>query len=1167
MNRTDLSTTLWISALAAGGLLACADPTPAPPSAASRVVAVPTIAGVPARVLRGGLVSAAPAPTPADSALALVARLAPAWGAPRGAATLDAFATTAVGGGELVRIRQLVDGVPVEGGELRVLVGPGGTLLAASGAVVPVEIARDRTGFILDADAAVARAVDAVHGVDVSAGLRAKPDRGGARWFAGRAADVTVQDARAQRVWHRDGNALVPAWLVEAYTSNDDSTDSLAYRTVVAARDGRVLEQRSLTADAFTYRVWAETSGDQRPLDGPTTDFSPNPSGVPGGGRPAFIAPNLVTVDGLNHPTTASPDPWLPAGSTETVGNNVDAYSDVNSPSGLSSGDFRASVTGPGVFDRTYDVEANPLASMAQQQAAITQLFYSLNWLHDDWYDAGFTEATGNGQQNNYGRGGVDGDPVLAEAQDGANDGNRNNANMSTPSDGMTPRMQVYLWTGTEDETITSQPAGRTSTANGAGFGPAQFDRTGVLVLGTDGSGPSSTDGCEALTNAAAVAGKIVILDRGNCPGERKAANAQAAGAIGAIIPHNVAGSPAQSLPNDSSVDANVTIPTMSVGYDAGMSLRGDVASGPTTVTMHRALSQEAEGALDASLVAHEFGHYVHHRLSRCDTKMCGAMSEGWADFVALLTLARPGDDLSGAYSISTYAYGGDPYFGLRRAPYSTDLAKNPFTYRLVADGQALPNTAPRTPSGSPNSEVHNAGEIWAQMLWEAYVGLQQARGTATFDETRRTMQRYVVAGLLLAPPDATFTETRDALLAAALAASPADHDTIAAGFARRGLGSCAASPDSESQDFVGATESFELDGHARAGVVTVAIDVKDCDGDATLDIGETATITVPVQNDGAQALDAVTVSLTTTTPGLTILTQPIAVGAMASYSATTATFQVRLDAATGPAAAVLDLTITAPDSCVDTLQIPLPVRLAADDKLAQSATDSFDAEASVWTFDGQDSAVVWAHRAASLDGVWHGADIGTESDTVLTSPALQAGSGTVTIELDHTYDFEASDQLYDGGLIEISLDDGASWTDVNAMTPVPYTGMLATDSFNPLGGALVFGGTNPSYPARDHLTLDFGSQLRGKTFRIRFRIATDAAVGAGGWTIDNVAISGLGNKPFPTLVVDDGTCDGTQPMGEPDDGGCCSTGSDPATPLALGFAIAGLLVRRRRRA
>src|SRR5690606_37321991 len=75
--------------------------------------------------------------------------------------------------------------------------------------------------------------------------------------------------------------------------------------------------------------------------------------------------------------------------------------------------------------------------------AAITNLFYMNNMMHDVWYHYGFDEGSGNFKQNNYGLGGLDEDYVRAEAQDG---GGRNNANFSTPPDGSRPRMQMYLW-------------------------------------------------------------------------------------------------------------------------------------------------------------------------------------------------------------------------------------------------------------------------------------------------------------------------------------------------------------------------------------------------------------------------------------------------------------------------------------------------------------------------------------------------------------------------------------------------------------------------------------------------------------------------------------------------------------------------------------------------
>jgi len=72
-------------------------------------------------------------------------------------------------------------------------------------------------------------------------------------------------------------------------------------------------------------------------------------------------------------------------------------------------------------------------------------MFFHVNWLHDRWYEAGFDEAAGNAQKDNYGRGGRAGDPILAEGNDFSG---TDNANMATPADGSSPRMQMYEFKG-----------------------------------------------------------------------------------------------------------------------------------------------------------------------------------------------------------------------------------------------------------------------------------------------------------------------------------------------------------------------------------------------------------------------------------------------------------------------------------------------------------------------------------------------------------------------------------------------------------------------------------------------------------------------------------------------------------------------------------------------
>jgi PKD repeat protein len=125
---------------------------------------------------------------------------------------------------------------------------------------------------------------------------------------------------------------------------------------------------------------------------------------------------------------------------TTTQGNNVHAYTDVdanNSPDTGSSPSGGTSLT----FNFPLDLAQAP---STYRPAAVTNLFYWSNVIHDVMYQYGFTEAAGNFQVNNYGRGGSGNDAVRAEAQDG---GGTNNANFATPVDGSAPRMQMYIGT------------------------------------------------------------------------------------------------------------------------------------------------------------------------------------------------------------------------------------------------------------------------------------------------------------------------------------------------------------------------------------------------------------------------------------------------------------------------------------------------------------------------------------------------------------------------------------------------------------------------------------------------------------------------------------------------------------------------------------------------
>ncbi|KAF7727435.1 Fungalysin/Thermolysin Extracellular metalloproteinase 5 [Apophysomyces ossiformis] len=161
--------------------------------------------------------------------------------------------------------------------------------------------------------------------------------------------------------------------------------------------------------------------------------------------------------------TFASPAGWhtqgLPNSNNNptfnvTIGNN--AYTHTN-PDG--EDEWKNNYRPHGKVQENGDIVFDYVAQFDKQEpdqyedAAVTNLFYLCNKIHDLYYRYGFDEKAGNFQQDNFGRGrGSDGnvgagDAVVANAQDGSG---RNNANFATPPDGRHGKMRMYVWDETK---------------------------------------------------------------------------------------------------------------------------------------------------------------------------------------------------------------------------------------------------------------------------------------------------------------------------------------------------------------------------------------------------------------------------------------------------------------------------------------------------------------------------------------------------------------------------------------------------------------------------------------------------------------------------------------------------------------------------------------------
>jgi len=222
---------------------------------------------------------------------------------------------------------------------------------------------------------------------------------------------------------------LRPAWRVHV----PELTFGNAYYVIVDAVDGTILQRYNavnyLTAGGtqdITIRAYTSDS----PAPG-----TPGPS-TPNGMQFPEVASQLLVISS----STESPNNWIDDGGSETLGNNVDAHLDTNA-------DNNPDLPRPqGGLGRVFDFPADfTQAPATYGNAAATNLFYLCNTFHDRLYQLGFDEAAGNFQNDNFGLGGLGGDRVLADAQDGVG---TNNARFFPSPDGSEGRMEMFIFTG-----------------------------------------------------------------------------------------------------------------------------------------------------------------------------------------------------------------------------------------------------------------------------------------------------------------------------------------------------------------------------------------------------------------------------------------------------------------------------------------------------------------------------------------------------------------------------------------------------------------------------------------------------------------------------------------------------------------------------------------------
>lgn len=1065
-------------------------------------------------------------------------------------------------GGIIAKYKQEVAGVEVFNREYNIMMDRKFNLVASSGYLANKQSAKSLSSAIKNISAefgdtsnAINAAFSAMGGDAKKLSLTVKQEEGKYEKFSAvnSATDlVLVGEPRAKKVFFEHKSKLVAAHYVELETSEVDSVDSEYYSYVISAKTGEVLFKKNLTSHAtdFNYRVYADDAG--KPWDSPHGEVMPAPSDADANAylTADYLEAPLVT---LAHGPISTKDVWLADDATTTMGNNVTAYVDAIAPQGLTNGDYMAEVSSANTFDYKYNDEEAEY-SINNRKAAIVNLFYLNNYLHDDYYDHGFDEASGNAQASNYGRGGVEGDALNVEVQDNSG---FNNANMSTPADGGSPRMQMYLWETTRATngvdygvTATSHTdIGLLADIGFAGFGPETFDLSGDLVRIVDGEAPVN-DGCQTATNSADLTGKIAVIDRGACSFVDKVNNAQTAGAIAVLIANNTNGDEVIGLGGD---DPGIVIPTFMISQNEGVAIYALLDAGETvSVDMFKNdLSRVfKDSSWDNAIVAHEWGHYISNRLvgngSGLSSQQARSMGEGFGDFHALMLTSEVTDnqvlgneEYDGGYGAITYV--SSFVEGIRPYPYSTDKDINP---SMFADIGLYPGL------------VHSPGSIWANMLWESFVSMANDE-RHSFEEAKNLMKDYLVAGYKMMPMAPTFTEGRDAILAAAYANDVEDYKLLLAAFAKRGMGLGAVSPDRFATDHAGAINStktelaaYRVSGHELntnyEGLMTGY-----CSNDNILDKGETGTVSITLENGGNAELVGLTGKIEVEGDQDVTFANDGAVsfgdiGVFGSATSTPIEFTLN-EADTG------DLLIFnfIPDD-VDGVESDdyvfstiTNVDFKERELVGTSQRENFDTFSRLNDFtevvmQGGDSvAGTWGlDQWDADDGLISATGHAAISDVAYSTREMSVGfDGNYTISFWHLYNLEAE---YDGAVVEVKI-NGGDWVDVidagGEFLGDGYTDTALDNTEAAIAGRSTFSGLNWGAES-----ISFGEKLNGNQVQFRFRIATDSAVTpapfsgfAAGWYIDDMTITNIENSIFSDVVAGDTyDCDNRLPNVKP---------------------------------
>lgn len=142
----------------------------------------------------------------------------------------------------------------------------------------------------------------------------------------------------------------------------------------------------------------------------------------------------------------------------------------------------------------------------------------------------------------------------------------------------------------------------------------------------------------------------------------------------------------------------------------------------------------------------------------------------------------------------------------------------------------------------------------------------------------------------------------------------------------------------------------------------------------------------------------------------------------------------------------------------------------------------------------------------------------------------LPLNASPLTFAFWNWHAFESDSTCWDGGLLEVSTNGGATWSQVpdSAMLTQPYNGTIASGFQNPLAGSQAW--CHSRDWTRAVVNLD---AYAGESLQLRFRLGTDNIVSHPGWYVDDVRVQGCTLAESAGVTIDPPDSEITAPPGE----------------------------------